>query len=256
MYFDSHAHLEDKQFDKDREQLIIKAKEEEVELIVDPGSDLSSSKAALVLAEKYDFIYSAVGIHPEEARDITEDTYQELEQLAKNSRVVAIGEIGLDYHYEDNPSREVQKEVFQRQIQMASKLNLPIIVHNREAHGDTYGILEKYFDKESGGVMHSYSGSVEMAKKFIALGLYLSISGPVTFKNAKKNVEVVREIPLEYLLIETDSPYLTPVPFRGKKNHPAMVQYVAQKIAEIKNISVEEVAEKTKENAKRLFSIS
>ncbi|RBP39892.1 TatD family hydrolase [Garciella nitratireducens] len=255
MYFDSHAHLEDSQFDKDRQELITKAKKEGVEWIVDPGSDLPSSKAAVTLAQNHDFIYAAVGIHPQEAWDITQDTYNALEQLTQNPKVVAIGEIGLDYHYQENPPREVQIEVFEQQIQMASRLKLPIIVHNREAHGDTFEILKKNFNQNSGGVMHSYSGSVEMAKKFIELGLYLSISGPVTFKNAKKNVEVVREIPLEYLLIETDSPYLTPVPFRGKKNHPSMVKYVAQKIADIKNISVEQVAKITKENAMKLFRI-
>lgn len=255
MYFDSHAHLDDEKFNEDRKELILQAREKGVDLILNPGSDLPSSKAAAALAQQYDFFYAAVGVHPHEAKDVTEETYEELEKLSNCPKVVAIGEIGLDYHYDYSP-RDVQKEIFKRQMRLASDLNLPIIIHNREAHGDTYEILEQYFNPKKGGVMHSYSGSVEMAKKFIDMGLYLSVSGPVTFKNAKKNVEVVREIPLEHLLIETDSPYLTPVPYRGKKNHPAMVQYVAKKIAEIKGISLEEVAERTKENAKMLFRIS
>lgn len=255
MYFDSHAHLDDEKFHEDRKELISKAREEGVDLILNPGADLASSEAAVALAQQYHFLYAGVGVHPHEAKNVNENVYARLKELSQKDKVVAIGEIGLDYHYDNSP-REVQKEVFKRQLQLASDMNLPIIIHNREAHGDTYEILEKYFDAKNGGVMHSYSGSLEMANRFIDMGLYLSISGPITFKNAKKNVELVREIPLEHLFIETDSPYLTPVPYRGKKNHPAMVQYVAKKIAEIKNISVEEVAEKTKENAKRLFRIS
>jgi TatD DNase family protein len=254
LYFDSHAHLDDRKFNDDRDKLIQKAKTEGIGLIVNPGDDISSSKKAISLADKYDFIYAAVGVHPHNAKEVREDTYRQLEQLANHPKVVAIGEIGLDYHYNHSP-QDIQKQVFQGQIQLAGSLKLPIIVHDREAHGDTFEILQSYFSKDSGGVLHSYSGSVEMAYRIIDLGMYLSISGPVTFKNAKKTVEVVREIPLEHLLIETDSPYLTPVPFRGKKNHPAMVKYVAEKIAEIKGISVEEVAEKTTENAKRLFGI-
>lgn len=255
MYFDSHAHLDDEKFHEDRKELISKAREEGVDLILNPGADLASSEAAVALAQQYHFLYAGVGVHPHQAKNVNENVYARLKELSQKDKVVAIGEIGLDYHYDNSP-REVQKEVFKRQLQLASDMNLPIIIHNREAHGDTYEILGKYFDAENGGVMHSYSGSLEMANRFIDMGLYLSISGPITFKNAKKNVELVREIPLEHLFIETDSPYLTPVPYRGKKNHPAMVQYVAKKIAEIKNISVEEVAEKTKENAKRLFRIS
>ncbi|MCR1899522.1 TatD family hydrolase [Irregularibacter muris] len=254
MYFDSHAHLNDERFHEDRKQLIQEAIQENISYILNPGADLPSSKEAVMLAEKHDFIYAAVGVHPHDAKTVEEDSYKQLEELARHPKVKAIGEIGLDYYYDNSP-REVQKQVFQRQIKLASKLDLPIIIHNRDAHEDTYHILEQHFRKNNGGVMHSYSGSVEMAQQFIALGLYLSISGPVTFKNARKAVEVVEKVPLDKLLIETDSPYLTPLPFRGKKNHPALVKYVAQKIAEIKNITVEEVAQQTTRNAKELFRI-
>lgn len=254
MYFDSHAHLDHVKFHGDREALIQQAEEEGVNLILNPGSDLASSKDALTLAKAHDPIYAAVGVHPHEAKEVDSRTFKELEELAKHPKVVAIGEIGLDYHYDFSP-RDTQRLVFERQILLAKKLSLPIVIHCREAHGDTYELLAEHYPTDQGGVMHSFSGSAEMAWRYIKLGLYLSISGPVTFKNARKTVEVVKEIPLEHLLIETDCPYLTPVPFRGKRNHPALVKYVAQKIAEIKGITVEEVAEKTTENAKKLFGI-
>lgn len=255
MYFDSHAHLDDRKFDKDQDQFIQRAKKEGIHFIVNPGINISSSEESIALAKKYDFIYAAVGVHPHDAKEVKEESYKQLEQLSKHPKVVAIGEIGLDY-YRDLSPRAVQKEVFKRQMQLAEKVDLPIIVHDREAHGDTFSMLKKYFRKDTGGVLHSYSGSLEMAYQIIDLGLYLSISGPITYNNAKKTVEVVREISLEHLLIETDCPYLTPVPFRGKTNHPALVKYVAEKIAEIKGIPVEEVARQTTENAKKLFRIT
>lgn len=254
MYFDSHAHLDDRKFNEDREDIIKRAREEGIGLIVNPGDDMSTSRRAMDLAKKYDFIYAAIGFHPHNAKDVRKDSYLQLEEMAKEPKVVAIGEIGLDY-YRDHSPRDIQRKVFIDQIQLAGRLDLPIIVHDREAHGDIYDILRTYYNGKSGGVLHSYSGSVEMAYRFIELGLYISISGPITFKNARKNVEVVKEIPLDHLLIETDSPYLTPEPFRGKRNHPSLVKYVAEKIAHIKDLSVEEVARITTENGKELFRI-
>ncbi len=254
MYFDSHAHLDDRKFNEDREEIIKRAREEGIDLIVNPGDDMYSSRKAMDLAKKYDFIYAAIGYHPHNAKDVKKDSYPQLEEMAKDPKVVAIGEIGLDY-YRDHSPRDIQRKVFIDQIQLAGRLDLPIIVHDREAHGDIYDILHSHYNGKSGGVLHSYSGSVEMAYKFIELGLYISISGPITFKNARKNVEVVKEIPLDHLLIETDSPYLTPEPFRGKRNHPSLVKYVAEKIAHIKDLSVEEVARITTENGKELFRI-
>lgn len=254
MYFDSHAHLDDRRFNKDREYYIQTAKREGIRYILNSGESIRASKAGIDLAEKYDFIYAAVGIHPHGAKRVNEGTYKIIEDLSKHEKVVAIGEIGLDY-YRDLSPRHIQKQVFKRQMQLAERVDLPIIVHDRDAHEDTFDMLEKYFCKEAGGVLHSYSGSVEMAYKIIDLGLYLSISGPITYNSARKTVEVVKEIPLEHILIETDSPYLTPVPYRGKTNHPALVKYVAKKIAEIKGVSVEEVAKQTTENAKKLFRI-
>lgn len=254
MFFDSHAHLDDEKFEGDRKELIEKLKEEKISYILNPGADLESSKEAVKLAQTYDFIYAAVGVHPHDAKDFNQEVYREIKELAKDEKVKAIGEIGLDYYYDNSP-REIQKDVFKSQIQLANECKLPIIIHNRDAHEDTYEILKENFNKEYGGVLHSYSGSVEMAERFIELGLVLSISGPVTFKNAKKTVEVVEKISLDHLLIETDSPYLTPVPFRGKRNNPALVKYVAEKVAQIKEMKIEEVAEKTTNNAKKLFHL-
>jgi TatD DNase family protein len=206
------------------------------------------------LAKEFDFIYASVGVHPHDAKSMDDETIDILRDLAANPKVKAIGEIGLDYHYDFSP-RDVQKKRFMEQIDLAKQLKLPIIVHDRESHRDIMDIFHKMNVKDMGGVLHSFSGSVEMAKECLKLGFYLSISGPLTFKNNIKTVEVVKEIPLDMLLIETDSPYLTPVPYRGQRNYPGYVRYVAEKVAEIKGISFEEVAQKTLENGKRLFDI-
>lgn len=254
MLFDSHAHLDDGRFDKDREQVLEKAKQNGVSLIMNPGADFRTSVQAVELAAKYDMVYAAVGVHPHEAKSMDEMTLLLLKELAKKPKVMAIGEIGLDFHYDNSP-RDVQREWFRKQIQLAREVNLPIIVHDREANDEVMRILkeEKAFDV--GVVMHCYSGSGELARQYAKLGAYISIAGPVTYNNARKTVEVVEKIPLGHLLIETDSPYLTPVPHRGKRNEPSMVRHVAEKIAEIKGISFEEVAEKTMENTKRFFRI-
>ncbi|PAB58070.1 TatD family hydrolase [Anaeromicrobium sediminis] len=254
MLFDSHAHLNDSRFDKDRDQIIKRAKEEGVKYILNPGADFASSVASINLAEKYDMIYAAVGVHPHDAKDMDETTITLLKGLSKKKKVVAIGEIGLDYHYDFSP-RDVQKKWFIEQIRLAKEVNLPIIIHDREANQDVMDILKAENAFETGVLLHCYSGSVELAKQYVKLGAYISIAGPVTFKNARKTVEVVEQIPLEYLMIETDSPYLTPMPYRGKRNESSYVQYVADKIAQIKGISYEQVAEQTCENAKKFFGI-
>ena len=254
MLFDTHAHLDDDRFDKDRDETIIQCQRDGVELILNAGSNIETSVKAIALSKKYEFIYAAVGVHPHDAAEMDEETAGVLAALAGNRKVRAIGEIGLDYHYDLSP-RDVQKQRVVEQIDLARQLKLPIIVHDREAHGDVMDIFKKTRIKEVGGVLHSFSGSAEMALECIKLGLYISISGPVTFENARKTVEAVKQVPLDMLLIETDSPYLTPVPYRGKRNYPGYVRLVAEKIAEIKGISFEEVARQTLENGKRLFGI-
>ncbi|OGO77527.1 MAG: hydrolase TatD [Clostridiales bacterium GWB2_37_7] len=254
MLFDTHAHLDDGRFDEDRKPVLEQCKAEGVELILNAASDVRSSLKSIALAEEYDFIYASVGVHPHDAKSMDNKTIDVLRDLSSNPKVKAIGEIGLDYHYDFSP-REVQKQRFMEQIDLAKQLKLPIIVHDRESHGDIIEIFKNMNVKGMGGVLHSFSGSVEMARECLKLGFYLSISGPITFKNNIKTVEVVREIPLDMLLIETDSPYLTPVPYRGQRNYPGYVRYVAEKIAEIKGIDFEEVAQKTLENGKKLFGI-
>ena len=239
MLFDSHAHLNDERFDEDREELINSLKSNGVELVLNPGACIETSKSSVELANKYDFIYAAVGVHPHDVGDMTEEDIKTLRKLAtENDKVMAIGEIGLDYYY-DNAPRDIQKQWFKRQIELANELKLPIIIHDRDAHGDTFEIIKNTKSPEIGCVLHCYSGNVELAREYIKMGCYISIPGTVTFKNNKKTVEVVREIPLEYLLIETDSPYMAPVPHRGKRNDPSMVQFVADKIAQEKGISYE-----------------
>jgi TatD DNase family protein len=254
MLFDTHAHLDDDRFDTDRENVIEQCKLEGVELIMNAASDVPTSLKAIALAKEYEFIYAAVGVHPHEAKSMDKNTLKVLGELASNPKVKAIGEIGLDYHYDFSP-RDMQKQCFMEQIELAKQLKLPIIVHDRESHGDTMDIFKKMDVKGMGGVLHSFSGSAEMAKECLKLGFYLSISGSVTFKNNVKTIEAVKEIPLDMLLIETDSPYLTPVPHRGERNYPGYVRHVAEKIAEIKGVSLEDVAKKTLENGKRFFGI-
>ncbi|MFS8500219.1 MAG: TatD family hydrolase, partial [Caldicoprobacter sp.] len=218
------------------------------------GSTLETSRMSVELAARYPFIYAAVGVHPHEVSQMSSRDLATLEAMTTGQKVVAIGEIGLDYYYDFSP-RELQREWFAQQIDLAYSLGLPIIIHDREAHADVLDILKAKKDRIVGGVMHCYSGSWEMAKDFMDLGLYISLGGPVTFKNAKRPVEVAQKIPLDRLVIETDSPYLAPTPHRGKRNNPAYVGLVAQKIAEIRGMSFEEIAEITLNNAKKLFKI-
>ncbi len=254
MLFDSHAHIDDSRFDQDRDQIIERAKESGLSYILNPGADLATSVKAVNLAEKYSMVYGAVGVHPHDVKDMDEDTIEVLRSLCSKEKVVAVGEIGLDYYYDHSP-REAQRKWFERQIQLAKEVQLPIIIHDRDAHQEVFDILSRYDAGKLGCVMHCYSGSVELAREYVKRGIYISLAGPVTFKNAKKTHQVAQEIPLEWLLVETDSPYLTPVPHRGKRNEPAYVKLVAETIAEAKGISLESVAEQTTMNAKRLFGI-
>ena len=252
--FDTHAHLDDERFDEDREVLIEKLKEENVSLVVNPGADMKTSRAAIKLAEKFDFIYAAVGIHPHDVKDIKEEDLIELEQMAKHEKVVAIGEIGLDYYYDNSP-RELQREFFIKQIELANKVNLPIIIHSRDASMETYEILKEY-KKDIGCVLHCFSQSMEMAELYLKLGCHLSFAGPLTFKKSHKLKEVARNMPLDKIFIETDAPYLTPEPFRGRRNDPAKVKYVAEELSNLRAISVDKIAEITMENDIKFFNIS
>lgn len=254
MLFDSHAHLNDERFDEDRDELIKSLKEKGVDLVLNVGADIESSIESIELSKKYDFIYASVGVHPHYVSELNDSSIHNLRKLAQNEKVVAIGEIGLDYYYDNSP-REIQKEWFIKQIELANELKLPIIIHDRDAHQDTFDIIKKYKSTDIGCVIHCFSGSVELAREYIKMNCYISIPGTVTFKNNRKTVEVAKEIPLEYLLIETDSPYMAPTPHRGKRNDPSLVQFVADKIAIEKGISYEKVCEVTKENAKKLFNI-
>ncbi len=250
---DSHAHLDDAAFSKDREILIENMPEQGLLYVVNPGSDLKSSERAVELSLQYKEIYAAVGTHPHEADHYDELTEMAYINLAKTEKVVAIGEIGLDYYYEHSQA-DTQKRVFERQVQVADALDLPIVVHCRDADDDVYEILKRSLGKKK-GVMHCYSGDYEHAMRYVELGMYISLAGTVTFKNAPNPQEIAKWLPLEHLMIETDSPYLTPVPYRGKRNEPSYVHHVAERIAQIREIPVEEVIRYTRDNAIRLFGL-
>lgn len=251
--FDTHCHLNDEAFRKDREEALERAGRAGVKKMVVVGYDLPSSRTAVALAEKYPPVYAAVGVHPHDARTVTPEAVSEIERLLKREKVVALGEIGLDYHYDHSP-REVQKGVFRQFLEIAKKAGKPVIIHDREAHADILTTL-----KETGpsfrGVMHCYSGSAEMVREFLELGFFISIAGPVTFTNAKKMPEVVRAVPRERLVIETDAPYLAPHPYRGRRNEPLYLTEIACRVAEIRGLTPEETGETTWANACRLFAI-
>ncbi|MCI9093583.1 MAG: TatD family hydrolase [Coprobacillus sp.] len=251
MYFNTHTHLNSDELYEKREELIQHALSHQVTNIVVAGYDLKSSQRAVKIANEYPFVYATVGISPNDCLHTKDDELEEIEVLLQNPRVVALGEIGLDYYWDDVP-RNKQKEVFIKQIQIAKKYNKPIVIHARDAYEDTYDILKQAAHR---GIMHCYSGSVEMAKRYIDIGFYISLAGPVTFKNAKVPKEVAIQIGIDHLMIETDCPYLTPHPFRGKLNEPANVVYIAQEIAKLKNMEIEDVARITTFNAKELFGI-
>ncbi|MCC5804267.1 TatD family hydrolase [Rossellomorea vietnamensis] len=255
MLFDTHVHLNAEQFDEDLEEVLLRAREAGVEKMVVVGFDRPTINRAMELIVQYDFLYAAIGWHPVDAIDMNDEDLVWIEELSQHPKVVAIGEMGLDYHWDKSP-KDVQKEVFRKQIQLAKKVKLPIVIHNREATQDIVDILREEGAEEVGGIMHCFSGSPEIAQECVEMNFYISLGGPVTFKNAKKPKDVAREIPLEKLLIETDCPYLAPHPYRGKRNEPAYVKLVAEQIAELKEVSLEEVERITTENAIKLFNIN
>ncbi|WP_307428681.1 TatD family hydrolase [Bacillus sp. V2I10] len=255
MLFDTHAHLNAIQYKDDLEEVIDRALEEGVTHTVVVGFDTETITRAIELAEKYDFIYAAVGWHPVDAIDMKDEDLKWIKELASHPKVVAIGEMGLDYYWDKSP-KEIQKEVFRKQIALAKEVKLPIIIHNRDATSDVVEILQEENASEVGGIMHCFTGSLEVAKQCMDMNFYISFGGPVTFKNAKKPKEVAAQIPMDRLLIETDCPYLTPHPFRGKRNEPSYVKYVAEQIAELREMEYAEFVRQTSDNAKRLFGIS
>lgn len=251
--FDTHAHLYDKAFDRDRDEVLTRTLEA-VDYVVIPSENYETSQKAVRLAETYGPVYGAVGIHPHETKYASEEILQKIGDLAQLPKVKAIGEIGLDYHffYSD---KETQQKWFARQIELARDLDLPFLIHDREAHGDTLSILKKHKNSRMRGIMHCFSGSVETAEELMKLGFYISLAGPLVFPNSRRLKEAAREIPLDRLLIETDSPYLTPPPHRGERNEPANVIYVAEEIARLKGISVETVVEETRKNGLSIYGI-
>ncbi|WMT29066.1 TatD family hydrolase [Bacillus aerius] len=255
MLFDTHAHLNAEQYNEDLEQVIERAKSEKVEKIVVVGFDRPTITRAMELIEAYDFMYAAIGWHPVDAIDMTDEDLAWIKELSQHEKVVAIGEMGLDYYWDKSP-KDVQQAVFRRQIALAKEVNLPIIIHNRDATEDVVTILKEEGAAEVGGIMHCFTGSLEIAKACMEMNFYISFGGPVTFKNATKPKEVVKDIPSDRLLIETDCPYLTPAPFRGKRNEPSYVKYIAEQIAELREMSFEELAALTTENAKKVFRIN
>ncbi|WP_313894768.1 TatD family hydrolase [Psychrobacillus sp.] len=255
MYIDTHVHLNADQYDEDIQEVIDRALEAKVSKMVVIGFDRKTIERAMKLAEDYSFIYAVIGWHPVDAIDCTEEDLQWIEELAAHEKVVGIGEMGLDYYWDKSP-KDVQQAVFRKQIRLAQKVNLPIIIHNRDATEDVLRILQEEEAYLTGGIMHCFGGSVETARQCIDMNFMISLGGPVTFKNAVKPKEVATEIPLEYLLIETDAPYLAPHPHRGKRNEPALVTLVAEEIARLKGISIEQVARETTNNANNFFRLN
>ncbi len=251
MIFDTHAHLDDHAFDADRAELLTRLPQEGIALVLNPGCSLESSRNAIALTREQDWIYAAVGSHPDAADEVEDAVLAQYRQMAQeNPKVRAIGEIGLDYHYEDIP-REIQQRAFRAQMALARELGLPVIVHEREAHEDGMKIVEEF--PTVTGVFHCYSGSLEMAKVLIRRGWYIGFGGVLTFKNARKAVEVAAEIPLERIVLETDCPYMSPEPFRGRRNDPTRLHLVAQRLAQLRGLSEEEIQAVTLENGKRLY---
>lgn len=250
MYFESHAHYDDRQFNKDRQALLECLPQYGIDVVINSGSDLKSSYMGKKLSEQYDYIYFAAGVHPNELYDISEKTIQEIRQLAGHKKCVAIGEIGLDYHY-DTFDKEVQKYWFEKQLSLSKLLHIPVIIHSREASQDCFDIIKKSGVEK--GVIHCYSGSVEMAEEYVKMGFMIGIGGVLTYSNAKKLTEVAKKISLEHILIETDCPYLSPVPHRGKRNDSRNLEFVVKKLSEIKGLSPTEIANATLKNGKNLF---
>lgn len=256
MIFETHGHYDDEQFDEDRERLIAEFLEKDIDKVMNVGADMQSSRNSVELAGKYPHFYAAVGVHPSEVGDLTEDDMQALKQMTlENSKVKAIGEIGLDYHFDDDPPRDVQKKWFIRQLELAQELGMPIIIHSRDAASDTMEILKDMDGGRNGGVIHCYSYSREQAREYIKMGFHIGVGGVVTFKNSRRLQEVVEDIPLEKIVLETDSPYMAPVPFRGTRNSALNIPYIAEKIAEIKGVPVQKVYDQTYANALKMYKM-
>lgn len=254
MLIDTHVHLNADQYDEDLQEVIDRALEEGIDRMFVVGFDTNTIERTMKLIDQHDFIYGIIGWHPVDAIDCTEERLQWIEELSKHPKIIGIGEMGLDYHWDKSP-KDIQKEVFRKQIALAKRVQLPIIIHNREATQDCVDILKEENASEVGGIMHSFSGSNEIADEILKMNFYISLGGPVTFKNAKQPKEVAQHVPLDRLLVETDAPYLSPHPYRGKRNEPARVKLVAEQIAELRGISYEEVCKATTENAERLFEL-
>ena len=253
MLFDTHAHMDDRAFDLDRAELLASLPGAGVGLVMNPGCSLASSKNVMALTKQYEWLYGAVGSHPDACDEVTDAVIDEYRQMCReNSKIKAIGEIGLDYHYEDIP-REIQQKAFRMQMALAAELDLPVIVHERDAHADGMAIVEEF--PTVTGVFHCYSGSAEMAQWLVDRGWYIGFTGVLTFKNARKAIEVVQKIPVERIVLETDCPYMAPEPFRGKRNHPGYLYRMAEKLAEVKGLSVEEIHAITTANGKKLYRI-
>ena len=252
MYFDSHAHYDDRRFDSDRNEALLALAKNGISNITNIGSDIKTSKKSVELAEKYDFVYAAVGVHPHEVKDMTDADLVKIADLSKHKKVVAIGEIGLDYYYDHSP-RDAQRYWFKKQMKLSYDLRLPVIIHSRDATEDTIKICRE--SKIHGGIIHCFSGSVETAKIYLDLGYHISFAGPVTFKNAKSLPDVAKIVPDDRLLIETDCPYMAPEPHRGERNCSVYVKHVAEKIADLRGVSAEHIAKVTSDNAKKIFNI-
>lgn len=253
MLIDTHAHYDDEAFDEDRREVLAALPERGIAAVINPGCSVESSRMAIALAEEFPHVYAAVGIHPENCADFVPEQIDALRELAKHPKAVAIGEVGLDYYWRENPAPEFQQDVLRRQMALAEELDLPVIIHDRDAHADTLAIVKEFPGVR--GVFHCFAGSREMGEELIRRGWMLSFNGAITFKNARKAPEVIAAVPLEKLMVETDSPYLTPVPHRGERNDSGFVHLAAEKIAEIKGISAEEAAKVTTENARRFFRL-
>ncbi len=253
--FDSHAHYDDEAFGKDRYELIEKLKSENVACITNIGSSMETSRSSIALAKKYEHIYAAIGVHPSECEDMTEDDLEELRKMSEYEKAVAIGEIGLDHYYPE-PGKELQEIWFRKQLRLAKELDLPVVIHSRDAAEDTVRVMKEENAQDMGGVVHCYSYSAELAKVFLNMGFYIGVGGVITFKNGRKLLETVELTPLDRIVVETDCPYLSPVPLRGKRNDSGNLKFVISKLAEIKGVTEEKIAEATYENACRLYRIN
>jgi len=252
MLFDTHAHMNDEAFDADREQMILGLPDKGIQYVMNVGCSLHSSGDCIAMAEKYPFVYASVGTHPDAAPEVDEEVIEKYRQMAKHPRVLAIGEIGLDYYYETVP-REIQQKAFRMQMELARELKMPVIIHERDAHDDAMRIVKEF--KDVTGVFHCYSGSAEMARQLVNMGWYIGFTGVLTFKNARKAVETAERIPLDRIVLETDCPFMAPEPFRGKRNDPGYLYRMAERLAQIRGITPEEAQAATLENAKRLYRL-